>query len=285
MTSGRGWQRTHRYTKLVSTDSNVSTAQGNSGKGAIVARWQTLGAVVVAPMMLSVKCSLGAAAMASQAKAAIGAGRDWIGVVVGWRARREQRRARVAARRHTLHKDCGSEVERLPREVEGGDGDSINEKAMIPRCCSCSDKTLISSSFGLMMGDEVTMVRATYTCIYPVELKQVRNLTQCKGYYARRFGPKAIGTCVSLTYYAFDAIELQIWNVAFDKGEYEDSAAISIKASWSSINLLQWKWSVLESLSTKAKDPEDKGRTINMEIEMIEKEILCFSLRLVAGHW
>lgn len=36
----------------------------------------------------------------------------------------------------------------------------------------------------------------------------------------------------------------------------------------------------MESLSTKAKDLEDKGRNINVEIEEIEKEVSHLSLRL-----
>lgn len=36
---------------------------------------------------------------------------------------------------------------------------------------------------------------------------------------------------------AFDAPELHIWNNAtFDKGESEDSTAVAVKASWSSVN-------------------------------------------------
>ncbi|XP_030546390.1 neurofilament heavy polypeptide [Rhodamnia argentea] len=120
---------------------------------------------------------------------------------------------------------------------------------------------------------------------------------------------------------AMDAPELQIWNnAAFDNGESEDSAAaVALKASWSSVNpvfvklseslesddfskenrspecansqislkssipsKLQSKQSVLEPLSTKAKDPEDKGRTIDAEIQELEKEISRLSSRLEA---
>lgn len=46
-------------------------------------------------------------------------------------------------------------------------------------------------------GNELTMVRAVNTCIYSVDLKLFCVLDDCKGYCARRFGPKAIGTCVT----------------------------------------------------------------------------------------
>ncbi|KAF8043243.1 hypothetical protein BT93_A1554 [Corymbia citriodora subsp. variegata] len=118
---------------------------------------------------------------------------------------------------------------------------------------------------------------------------------------------------------AFDAPELQVWNnAAFDNGESEDSAAAAaVKASWSSVNPVfvklsgslesddfskenrspecpnsqiplksstsskpPWKQGVLEPLPVKAKDQEDKGRTIDAEIEEIEKEITRLSSRL-----
>ncbi|KAI6681146.1 hypothetical protein NL676_035027 [Syzygium grande] len=109
---------------------------------------------------------------------------------------------------------------------------------------------------------------------------------------------------------AFYTPELQIWNnAAFNKGESEDSVAVAVKASWFSANSifvklfelldsdnfnkenrscecanshislkssipskLQWKQSVNESLSIIAKDLEDKGSTINVETEEIEKK-------------
>ncbi|KAL3749434.1 hypothetical protein ACJRO7_010532 [Eucalyptus globulus] len=119
---------------------------------------------------------------------------------------------------------------------------------------------------------------------------------------------------------AFDAPELQVWNnTAFDNGEFEDSAAVTtaVQASWSSINpvfvklsdslesddfskenqspecansqislkssvpsKIQWKQGVLEPLSAKAIDQEGNGRTINAEIEEVEKEITRLSSRL-----
>lgn len=121
---------------------------------------------------------------------------------------------------------------------------------------------------------------------------------------------------------AFDAPELQVWNnAAFDNGESGDSAAAAaaVKASWSSVNpvfvklsdslesddfskenrspecansqislkssalsKIQWKQGVLEPLSAKAGDRDDKGRTIDAEIEEIEKEITRLSSRLEA---
>ncbi|KAL3742251.1 hypothetical protein ACJRO7_017695 [Eucalyptus globulus] len=121
---------------------------------------------------------------------------------------------------------------------------------------------------------------------------------------------------------AFDAPELQVWNnTAFDNGESEDSAAIAaaVQASWSSINpvfvklfdslesddfskenqspecansqislkssvpsKIQWKQGVLEPLSAKAIDQEGNGRTIDVEIEEVEKEITRLSSRLEA---
>ncbi|KAI3439823.1 uncharacterized protein J3R85_004219 [Psidium guajava] len=58
------------------------------------------------------------------------------------------------------------------------------------------------------------------------------------------------------------------------------NSQISLKSSIPS--KLQLKQSVLEPLSTRVRDPEDKGRTIDAEIEELEKEILRLSSRLEA---
>ncbi|KAL3729969.1 hypothetical protein ACJRO7_027037 [Eucalyptus globulus] len=100
---------------------------------------------------------------------------------------------------------------------------------------------------------------------------------------------------------AFDASELQVWNnTAFDNGKSEDSAAVAaaVQASWSSVNPVFVKLSdslesddfskenqrpecgVLEPLSTKAIDQEGNGKTIDAEIEEVEKEITRLSSRL-----
>ncbi|KAL3739146.1 hypothetical protein ACJRO7_020531 [Eucalyptus globulus] len=96
---------------------------------------------------------------------------------------------------------------------------------------------------------------------------------------------------------AFEASELQVWNnAAFDNGESEDSAAVaatqgkpeprvhqfpvSFKSSVPS--KIQWKQGVLEPLSAKAIDREGNGRTIDAEIEEVEKEIMRLSSRLKA---